>query len=234
MLCSGLRIPCCHNCGSGSVPGLGTSICHRVQLTIIIIIIITIFFKAVDKSTPPGGSNHIISSSKYARPVPLPCASTTSSPNESFRAWVSLHCRKGMWSRFWSPRAMMACSRNDSDLLMQVASFRTWPSDCKTKVSTPLDQVERLPHKEHCRSVARQEPPSQNQGLLSLSWDCIPSWTYRNTHADIQVNAHGCLCEYSLEYSLKSHTNRITMYTVFTPSFLHLFTCILYDVVNAW
>ena len=39
-------------------------------------------------------------------------------PNESLRAWVSLHCRKGTCSRFWSPRAMMACSRNDSDLLM--------------------------------------------------------------------------------------------------------------------
>ena len=27
-LCSGLRIQCCHRCGMGSFPDLGTSICH--------------------------------------------------------------------------------------------------------------------------------------------------------------------------------------------------------------
>ena len=48
-------------------------------------------------------------------------------PRESFRTWVSLLWRKGMWDRFFlSVSARTTCSRKLSDLLMYIASVRTW------------------------------------------------------------------------------------------------------------
>ena len=52
-------------------------------------------------------------------------------PIESFRKCVNLVCRKGMWSRLLSAKAITVCSRNVRDLLMYIASCWVRPSLCK-------------------------------------------------------------------------------------------------------
>lgn len=50
-------------------------------------------------------------------------------PIESFRRFVNLLYRYGMWSRYFSDNATTTCSRNESDLLMNCASSSVFPSD---------------------------------------------------------------------------------------------------------
>lgn len=67
-----------------------------------------------------------------------------------------------MWSLLGSAKAMMICSRNDRDLLMYVASFRTCPSDCNE------DQKARLP--QHVSGQTTEESIFLTKGTSPL--DC--------------------------------------------------------------
>lgn len=50
-------------------------------------------------------------------------------PIESLRRYVSLFCLYGMWSLFFSDRAITNCSRNERDLLINWASISVLPSE---------------------------------------------------------------------------------------------------------
>jgi len=59
----------------------------------------------------------------------------------TFKAWVSLLCRKGTWALFFSARAMTVCSRKLRDLLMYMASRWSWPSDYNTSSKHSIEAV---------------------------------------------------------------------------------------------
>ena len=50
-------------------------------------------------------------------------------PMESFNTWVSLLCLNGTWSLLLSAKAITACSKKVSDLLMYMASTWVSPTD---------------------------------------------------------------------------------------------------------